>query len=74
MRSLCMTKTGTDGRDVRRGAYDPVITNGMPQPEQVNEKTSPDQAAQHGADVRGDACPARNRSFPKALPAPDNTL
>ena len=35
-----MSKYSTDNRDERRGAYDPVTKEGLPQPHQVKDKTN----------------------------------
>ena len=49
-----MSKYSTDNRDERRGAYDPVTKEGLPQPHQVKDKTNEHQREQQGADVRAD--------------------
>ena len=41
-----------DYRDERSGAYDPVNEAGKPQPNQVPETITPQQAMQNGGDVR----------------------
>ena len=35
-----MSKCSTGNRDERRGAYDPVTKEGLPQPHQVKDKTN----------------------------------
>jgi hypothetical protein len=44
-----MSKDGTDNRDVRGGAYDPVSEAGLPQGPQVEDKTTPRQKEQLGS-------------------------
>jgi hypothetical protein len=68
-RKLIMSKAGTDYRDIRSGAYDRVSKDGMPQPEQVRDKTSPHQAAQGGADVRAEL-PGTEPVLPEGLTRP----
>lgn len=41
-----------DYRDERSGAYDPVTEAGKPQPNQVPEAITPQQAMHNGGDVR----------------------
>jgi hypothetical protein len=62
-----MSKYGTDNRDERHGAYDPVTKEGMPQPHQVKDKTNRHQAEQHGADVRADFIPGTEPVLPEGL-------
>jgi hypothetical protein len=62
-----MSKFSTDNRDVRHGAYDPLTKDGLPQPPQVDEKTSPHQRDQQGADVRGEATPGTEPVLPEGL-------
>jgi hypothetical protein len=54
----------SDDRDKRGGAYDPVNKAGRPQPLQVEDKETPHQKAQWGADVRPDPQPAPNEGYP----------
>jgi hypothetical protein len=61
-----MSKFSTDNRDKRSGAYDPIDKDGLPQPHQVKDRTTPYEAAQPGADVRADALRAQRRFFRKA--------
>ena len=61
---------GTDFRDTRSGAYDPVNDAGRPQPDQVHEATMPHQAAQDGADVRPDPLPSKEEVLPEGLRRP----
>jgi len=65
-----MSKAGTDYRDIRSGAYDPISKDGLPQPEQVRDKTTPHQAAQGGADVRAEALPGTEPVLPEGLTRP----
>lgn len=65
-----MSRTGSDNRDARHGAYDPVVKDGLPQPDQVKDKTTPHQAAQHGADVRAEALPGTEPVLPEGLTRP----
>lgn len=57
----------SDYRDTRRGAYDPVNKNGLPQPEQVREAITPHEKAQPGADVRPEALPGTEPVLPEGL-------
>jgi hypothetical protein len=59
--------SGTDNRDIRSGAYDPVNENGLPQPHQVKDKSTPHQKAQWGADVRAEALPGTEPALPEGL-------
>lgn len=65
-----MSKTGSDNRDIRSGAYDPVSKDGLPQPHQVKDTTDPHQAAQAGADVRADPLPGTEPVLPEGLTRP----
>jgi hypothetical protein len=65
-----MSKAGTDYRDIGNGAYDPVSKDGLPQPEQVKDKTTPHQAAQGGADVRAEALPGTEPVLPEGSTRP----
>jgi hypothetical protein len=65
-----MTKIGVDNRDTRSGTYDPVTRDGMPQPHQVKDKTTPHQAEQWGADVRADPLPGDEPILPEGLTRP----
>jgi hypothetical protein len=58
---------GTDFRDTRSGAYDPINDAGRPPPEQVHEATTPHEAAQDGADVRPEPKPSREAVLPEGL-------
>ena len=58
---------GTDFRDTRSGAYDPVNAAGRPAPDQVQEATTPHEAAQGGADVRADPLPSQEEILPEGL-------
>ena len=62
-----MRKTGVDTRDDRRGAYDPVSKDGLPQPQQVKDATTPHQAEQWGADVRAEPLPGTEPVLPEGL-------
>lgn len=62
-----MTKTGVDNRDERAGAYDPVSKDGLPQADQIKDRTTPHQAAQVGADVRAEPLPGTEPVLPKGL-------
>jgi hypothetical protein len=65
-----MSKTGTDNRDIRHGAYDPVSKDGLPQPHQVKDRTNPHQAEQWGADVRAAPLPGAEPVLPERLVRP----
>jgi hypothetical protein len=62
-----MSKDGTDNRDVRGGAYDPVSEAGLPQGPQVEDKTTPQQKEQLGADVRAEPLPGAEPVLPERL-------
>ena len=63
-----MAKEGTDTRDIRSGAYDPVSIDGLPQPDQVRDKTTPHEQQQWGADVlRAEALPGTAPVLPEGL-------
>jgi hypothetical protein len=57
----------SDYTDDRRGAYDPVTREGLPQPSQVKHKVAPQQKEQWGADVRPDALPGTGPVLPERL-------
>ncbi|MFC5322451.1 hypothetical protein [Bradyrhizobium oligotrophicum] len=59
--------TGKDTRDLRSGAYDPVSKDGLPQPQQVKDKTTPHQQEQWGADVRAEPLPGTEPVLPEGL-------
>ena len=65
-----MSKAGADYRDIRYGAYDPVSKDGLPQPEQMKDRTNAHQAAQGGADVRAEALPGTAPILPEGLIRP----
>jgi hypothetical protein len=65
-----MSKDGTDNTDVRRGAYDPVSKDGLPQAAQVRDKTTPQQREQIGADVRAQPVPGTEPVLPEGLVRP----
>lgn len=46
-----MGKCGTDTRDIRSGTCDPINKDGLPQSDQVRDRTTPHEKAQWGADV-----------------------
>lgn len=58
---------GTDFRDTRSGAYDPVTEAGRPMPDQVREATTAHEAAQQGADVRPEPLPSNEEVLPDGL-------
>lgn len=58
---------GTEFRDLRSGVYDAVNDAGRPAPDQVREAVTPHQAAQDGADVRGDPEPSKEAALPEGL-------
>lgn len=60
----------TDLVDNRRGAYDPVSTDGGPQPYQVKEDATPHEAAQWGADARSEPLPGKEDVLPEGLKRP----
>lgn len=57
----------TDGIDVRNGTYDAINPAGKRQPDQVKDATTPQQAAQHGADVRAEPLPGSENPIPEGL-------
>ncbi|WP_315798903.1 hypothetical protein [Bradyrhizobium sp. SZCCHNRI3043] len=59
--------TGRDTRDLRSGAYDPVSKDGLPQSQQVKDKTTPHQQEQWGADVRAEPLPGTEPVLPEGL-------
>lgn len=61
------TGISKDTRDQRSGAYDPVSRDGLPQSEQVKDKTTPHEQAQRGADVRADPLPGTEPVLPDGL-------
>lgn len=63
----------SDFTDDRRGAYDPVSKDGLPQPRQVKEKTSPHQKEQWGADVRAEPLPGTEPVLPERLIRPSTS-
>ena len=65
-----MSKPGIDTRDIRAGAYDPVSKDGLPQPDQVKDRTEAHQAAQWGADVRAEPLPGDQPVLPEGLVRP----
>ena len=65
-----LRREGTDYTDERRGTYDPVSKDGLPQPFQVRDETSPHQKAQWGADVRADPEPGVEPVLPEGLVRP----
>ncbi len=60
----------TDLVDNRRGAYDPLSKDGMPQPTQVTEAPTEHRAAQWGADVRANRLPGDEDILPEGLKRP----
>jgi len=62
-----MSKDGTDNRDLRRGAYDPVGEAGLPQAAQVKDTATPFQKEQFGADVRSEPLPGAEPVLPERL-------
>jgi hypothetical protein len=57
--------------DRRAGAYDPVNALGGRQPDQIEERRTAHQNAQHGADVRGEPIPpAASDDLPEGLARP----
>lgn len=65
-----MSKIGTDYRDHRHGAYDPINKDGLPQPPQVQERPTPHEAAQWGADVRAEPLSGTEPVLPEGLMRP----
>jgi hypothetical protein len=64
------TQPPSDLRDKRSGAYDAINEAGRPQPDQIAEVTTPHQAAQHGADVRGEPVAQGGEMVPERLRRP----
>lgn len=64
-----MRKTN-DTTDDRRGAYDPVSKDGLPQPHQVRDRTSPHQKEQWGGDVRAEPLRGTEPVLPERLLRP----
>jgi hypothetical protein len=62
-----MSGISKDTRDLRSGAYDPVSKDGLPQPQQVKDKTTPHQQEQWGADVRAEPLPGTEPVLPEGL-------
>ncbi|MEH6952633.1 hypothetical protein V4R08_15150 [Nitrobacter sp. NHB1] len=62
-----MSEFSTDNRDERSGAYGPVSKEGLPQPDQVKDTSTPHQKAQHGADVRAEPLPGTEPVLPEGL-------
>lgn len=60
----------SDFTDDRKGAYDPVSKDGLPQPHQVKDKSTAHQKAQWGADVRAEALPGTEPVLPERLVRP----
>ena len=65
-----MATEPTDTRDIRSGAYDPVSIEGLPQPDQVRDNTTPHEQQQWGADVRAPALPGSAPVLPEGLRRP----
>src|SRR3954453_10335280 len=63
-----MSKFRTDNVEIRRGAYDPITKEGLPQPDQLKEKVSPHKKEQQGADVRGVFVPGSEPVLPRSSP------
>jgi hypothetical protein len=62
-----MTGISKDTRDIRSGAYDPVSKDGLPQPQQVKDETTPRQREQWGADIRAEPVPGTEPVLPEGL-------
>lgn len=62
-----MSKHSNDNRDLQSGTYDPINKDGLPQPDQVKDKSTPHEKAQHGADVRAEALPGTEPVLPEGL-------
>jgi hypothetical protein len=62
-----MSKFGTDNRDERSGAYDPITKEGLPQTHQVKDKTTPHQKDQQGADITADPLSGTEPVLPEGL-------
>ena len=70
---MLMARYGTDTRDIRGGTYDPINKDGLPQSDQIRDKTTAHEKAQWGADVRADPLPGTEPVLPEGLmrkPAP----
>ena len=65
-----MSKDGTDNTDIRRGAYDPVSKDGLPQANEIRDKTTRHQQEQFGADVRAEPLPGTEPILPDGLARP----
>lgn len=52
---------------VRNGTYDKISPAGKQQPDQVRDVTTPQQAAQTGADVRAEPLPGTEDPVPEGL-------
>ena len=65
-----MAKNGIETRDIRSGTYDPIKKDGLPQADQVRDKTTEHQKAQWGADVRADPLPGTEPVLPEGLVRP----
>lgn len=62
-----MSSISKDTRDIRSGAYDPVSKDGLPQPQQVKDATTPRQREQWGADVRAEPESGTETVLPEGL-------
>ena len=62
-----MSKHRTDNRDLQSVTYDPVTRDSLPQPDQIKDKSTPHEKAQHGADVRAEALPGTEPVLPEGL-------
>jgi hypothetical protein len=60
----------SDFTDDRRGAYDPISKDGLPQPPRVKDKVTPHQKEQWGADVRPEPLPGTEPVLPERLLRP----
>ena len=60
----------SDNRDIRHGAYDPINQDGLPQPQQVKDRTTAHQREQWGADVRAEPLPGSDPVLPEGLVRP----
>jgi hypothetical protein len=60
----------SDFTDDRRGAYDPVNKDGLPQPPRGQGRTTPHQKEQRGADVRPEPLPGTEPVLPERLLRP----
>ena len=66
-----MSKQGVDNvdnRDIRSGAYHPINEDSLPQPAEVNDRTTNRQRKRWGADVRVEALPGA--ALPEGLLRP----